>query len=104
MKLTAFPYLDTHALDSKAIHLRPVEKILCDACPLKSKCTSGKSGRAVDQRFDEERHDRVLSYRGTFPYEKAQQKHKAGSSLSSPRQGGARHEGSGAQGAGEGQR
>ena len=75
MKLTAFSYLDTHALDSKAIHLRPVEKNLCDARSLKSKCTSG---RAVNQRFDEEHHDRVRSCCRIFPYETAQRKHKAG--------------------------
>jgi len=49
---------------------------------MRRRSTNGKSGTAVNQRFDEERHDRVFSYRGTFPYEKAQQKHKAGSSLS----------------------
>ena len=78
MKLTAFSYLDTHALDSKAIHLRPVEKYLCDARSLKSKCTSG---RAVNQRFDEEHHHRVRSCCRIYPYEKAQRKHKAGIEL-----------------------
>jgi hypothetical protein len=72
VKLTAFPYPNAHALDSKAPHPRPVEKNLCDACSLKSKCTSG---RTVNQRLDEELHDRVRSCCRKFPYEKAQRKH-----------------------------
>jgi len=78
VKLTAFSYLDTLALDSKAIHLRPVEKYLCDARSLKSKCTCG---RAVNQRFDEEHHDRVRSCCRIFPHETAQRKHKVGIEL-----------------------
>ncbi len=48
----------------------------CDACALKSRCTDGKSGRAVARSFGEEYYDRVRSYRGTFPYEKALRKRK----------------------------
>ncbi|MDP9485631.1 MAG: IS1182 family transposase [Actinomycetota bacterium] len=48
----------------------------CDACALKSRCTDGKSGRAVARSFDEEYYDRVRSYRGTFAYEKALRKRK----------------------------
>ncbi len=48
----------------------------CNICPLKSKCTDGKSGRAVNRSFDEKYYDRVRAYRGTFPYEKALRKRK----------------------------
>ncbi len=48
----------------------------CAACALKSRCTDGKSGRAVARSFGEEYYDRVRSYRGTFPYEKALRKRK----------------------------
>ena len=48
----------------------------CAACALKSRCTDGKSGRAVARSFDEEYYDRVRSYRGTSPYEKALRKRK----------------------------
>ena len=62
------------------------EPTTCAACALKSRCTDGKSGRAVARSFDEEYYDRVRSYRGTFPYEKALRKRKVcGSSPCSPR-------------------
>lgn len=48
----------------------------CNSCPLKSKCTDGKSGRAVARSFDEEYYDRVREYQKTEPYQKALRKRK----------------------------
>ncbi len=46
----------------------------CDACPLKSKCTTNKLGRIVMRNFDEEYLDRVRAYQETEPYRKALRK------------------------------
>ena len=51
MKLTALPYSNALCLNSKVIRLRRVEETL-RRLP-KSKYTNGKSGRAVNLRFDE---------------------------------------------------
>lgn len=48
----------------------------CDACALRSECTTNKLGRQVLRHFDEEYVDRVKAYRGTFPYEKALRKRR----------------------------
>ncbi len=48
----------------------------CEACELKPKCTDNKTGRQVLRYFDERYVDRVRSYRGTFPYEKALRKRR----------------------------
>jgi transposase len=48
----------------------------CNACPLKPECTPGSSGRVLMRSFDEELLERVRSYRGTRPYEKALRKRK----------------------------
>ena len=48
----------------------------CAACPLKPRCTTDKNGRQL-RRYPGEHHvDRVRSYRGTIPYEKALRKRK----------------------------
>jgi hypothetical protein len=46
----------------------------CERCELRPKCTDNKTGRQVLRYFDERYVDRVRSYRGTFPYEKALRK------------------------------
>ena len=46
----------------------------CNACPLKPRCTPGDSGRVVRRSFEEGLIERVRSYHGTFPYEKALRK------------------------------
>ena len=51
MKLAALPYSNAHGLKSIVIRLRRVEETL-RRLP-KSKCTNGKSGKAVNLRFDE---------------------------------------------------
>ena len=48
----------------------------CNACPLKSECTPGDSGRVLMRSFEEELLERVRAYRGTGPYEKALRKRK----------------------------
>lgn len=48
----------------------------CNACPLKSKCTEGKSGRAVNRNFDEGYFERVKGYYGLEAYKKAMRKRK----------------------------
>jgi len=40
----------------------------CDACSLRSDCTTSKTGRQILRHFDEEYVDRVKGYRGTFLY------------------------------------
>ena len=48
----------------------------CAACELRPGCTDNKTGRQVLRYFDERYVDRVRSYRGTFPYEKALRKRR----------------------------
>jgi transposase len=48
----------------------------CEACSLKAKCTPSKKGREVLRYFDEGYVDRVKTYWGTFPYEKALRKRR----------------------------
>jgi hypothetical protein len=48
----------------------------CNACYLKSRCTSSENGRTVYRPRDEDYYDRVRAYRGTFSYEKALRKRK----------------------------
>ena len=48
----------------------------CEACPLRSDCTTSKTGRQILRHFDEEYVDRVKGYRGTFLYEKALRKRR----------------------------
>lgn len=49
---------------------------VCNACPLKSRCTEGKSGRAVNRNFDEGYFERVKGYYGLAAYKKAMRKRK----------------------------
>lgn len=49
---------------------------VCNSCLLKSKCTNGKSGRAVNRNFDEEYFEKVKSYYGLEAYKKAMRKRK----------------------------
>ena len=48
----------------------------CAACSLRPQCTESKNGREVLRYYDEGYVDRVRSYRGTFPYEKALRKRR----------------------------
>lgn len=49
---------------------------VCAACSLRPGCTPNKRGRTVFRHFDEGYVDRVRTYRGSFPYEKALRKRK----------------------------
>jgi transposase len=48
----------------------------CESCSMRAQCTDNKSGRQVLRHREERYVDRVKSYRGTFPYEKALRKHR----------------------------
>ena len=48
----------------------------CNACSLRSDCTTSKTGRQILLHFDEKYVDRVKGYRGTFLYEKALRKRR----------------------------
>lgn len=52
------------------------DKKVCNRCPLKECCTTGKAGRKVERSFDEEYVERVRSYQETEPYKKAINKRK----------------------------
>lgn len=49
---------------------------VCNSCPLKSKCTKGKSGRAVNRNFDEYYFEKVKGYYELEAYKKAMRKRK----------------------------
>lgn len=49
---------------------------VCNTCPLKGRCTEGKSSRAVNRNFDEEYFERVKGYYGLAAYKKAMRKRK----------------------------
>jgi transposase len=49
---------------------------VCNACTLKSECTEGRSGRAVNRNFDEEYFEKVKGYYGLEAYKKAMRKRK----------------------------
>jgi transposase len=49
---------------------------VCNSCPLKSKCTNGKSGRAVNRNFDEYYFEKVKGYYDLEAYKKAMRKRK----------------------------
>ena len=49
---------------------------VCNACELKSRCTTSERGRVLYRPFYEDYYDRVRAYRGTYPYEKALRKRK----------------------------
>src|SRR5215469_3254220 len=46
----------------------------CNACPLKSRCTTSDQGRVLKRGFDEEYLDRVRAYHPTEEYHKAMRK------------------------------
>src|SRR3712207_5826065 len=50
------------------------EALICNACPLKTKCTESDQGRRVHRSFDEPYLDRVRTYHRTEPYTKALRK------------------------------
>jgi len=49
---------------------------VCNACPLKSDCTTSSKGRLVSRSFDEAYLDMVRAYHLTEPYKKAMRKRK----------------------------
>jgi hypothetical protein len=47
---------------------------ICDACPVKAKCTESKSGRYIFRSFFQEELDRAEAYQQTETYQKAMRK------------------------------
>jgi len=47
---------------------------MCDACPVKEKCTGSKSGRHIFRSFHQEYIDKVKAYHQTEAYKKASRK------------------------------
>jgi hypothetical protein len=68
--------LYTHSYTERISSYRADPESCNDACPLRPECTPGSSGRVLMRSFDEELLERVRSYRGTRPYEKALGKRK----------------------------
>jgi transposase len=52
------------------------EPATCTSCSMRARCTDNKSGRQVLRHLEEHYVDRVKSYRGSFPYEKALRKRR----------------------------
>jgi Transposase DDE domain len=65
----------SYSRSDRMIKYRAQRKI-CDACPLKERCTPGKSGRKVERSFDEEYIARVRGYHETEEYKRAMRKRK----------------------------
>ena len=57
-------------------HHYHADATICNACPLKAKCTTSKDGRTIRRSFFQEYLDRVAAYHQTDPYKKAYQKRK----------------------------
>ena len=47
---------------------------ICNQCPVKSKCTTGKSGRSIARSYYQDYLDKVKTYVGTEAYKKALRK------------------------------
>jgi hypothetical protein len=47
---------------------------VCNACPVKEKCTSSKSGRHIFRSFNQEHIDKVKAYHQTEAYRKTMRK------------------------------
>jgi len=59
--------------DVQAVVYR-AEAAICNACPVKRKCTESNRGRTVQRLFDAEHLDRVRAYHATAAYAKAMRK------------------------------
>jgi hypothetical protein len=61
--------------DHRGSYVRYAAKAsVCNACPLKSKCTKSPKGRGLSRGLQEEYLERVRGYRRTEPYRKALRK------------------------------
>ncbi len=59
---------------SKEITIYRAKASMCNACPLKAKCTTSSNGRSISRSFHEEYLDRVREYHQTEAYQKARWK------------------------------
>jgi hypothetical protein len=60
----------------RATHHYHADATICNACPLKAKCTKSNEGRTIRRSFFQEYLDRVAAYQQTEAYKKAYQKRK----------------------------
>jgi transposase len=60
----------SYSRSDRMVKYRAPRKV-CNACPLKERCTPGKEGRKVEHSFDEAYVARVRAYRETEDYKKA---------------------------------
>ncbi len=49
---------------------------MCNACPLKAKCTTSPNGRSISRSFHEEYLKQVRGYQETEAYEKTRRRHQ----------------------------
>ena len=59
---------------SEEVFVYRADAKICDACPVKTKCTDSRSGRHLRRSFFQEYLDRATSYRETEAYKKAMRK------------------------------
>jgi transposase len=59
---------------SEEVFVYRVDADVCDACPVKAKCTNSKSGRHIFRSFHQKYIDRVKAYHQTETYQKAMRK------------------------------
>ena len=69
---TVLPYIRPNR--PHRLLLYQADAATCNACPLKAHCTTSAHGRMLSRNYEEEYLERVRSYRGTEPYEKALRK------------------------------
>jgi len=63
-----------HPVRSLQLYLYRAKKATCEACPVKTKCRTGKYGRTIKRSFFEEYIERVEAYQQTEAYQKAMRK------------------------------
>jgi hypothetical protein len=61
---------------SEQVFVYRMDATICDACPVKAKCTDSQSGRHIFRSFFQEYLDRAEAYRETEAYKKAMRKRK----------------------------
>jgi hypothetical protein len=61
---------------TERLSIYQADAAICNACPLKAKCTDSTHGRMIKRLFDEAYLDLVRSYHSTEAYKKAMRKRK----------------------------
>lgn len=65
-----------HRSPTKQHCLYRADATVCQVCPVRPECTTGKAGRSVVRSFFQDYLDRAVAYRDTAPYQKAMRKRK----------------------------